>query len=63
MMRTSLYRLMVLNCVAGASLMSLTSCGLSDRQLSGVVQSALTTGLSSLISAIVNAAFGGGATA
>jgi hypothetical protein len=49
--------------VPGGSLLLLGGCGLSDAQLTSILQSVITTGLSSLLTQIVSALFGAGATA
>ncbi len=42
--------------LVSGTLIAFQGCGLSDRELAGIWQSALTTGLSSLMQALVSAA-------
>lgn len=44
--------------VPGGSLLLLGGCGLSDAQLTSIVQSVITTGLSSVLSQFVSTLFG-----
>ena len=51
-------RLMML-CLGCMTLMTAGGCsGLSDRQLSQILQSTVTTGMSTLLSTVLSAAFG-----
>lgn len=42
-------------CLAGGSLFVLGDCGLSDQQLTAVAQSAISTGLNTLVTSFVSA--------
>lgn len=44
--------------VPGGSLLAVTGCGLSDAQLTSILQSAITTGLNALLSQMATAMFG-----
>ncbi len=44
--------------IPAGSLMAFGDCGLSDQQLSSIVQSALSTGLNSVVSVAISAAAG-----
>lgn len=59
MRKMGMIKRLLLLAAAGGSLGQFNSCGLSDQQLSAIVQSVLTTGLSALVSNLVSTTVGG----